>query len=105
MNANVNAAKWFNLHTRKWNDPIGVDDTPPIMPEGPIEIYTPIADHTEDLDPNVNFEIEYWEDYRSLQEAIDSLPCYGRFMFSNPESDHYRGFLNHCPGSVAIVIY
>jgi hypothetical protein len=99
MTININAAPCYNMHLRQWDDPTE-------LPSGPIEIYEPTGPGTEDLDPEANFEVEYRGEYPDMMAAIHDLHGeMGRFLWSRPDAGHYLGFLNHCPGSVALIVY
>jgi hypothetical protein len=96
---NINAVPCYNMHLRCWSDPVE-------LPEGPIELYNPVNAGTHDLPADANFEVEYRGEYPDMMSAIEDLVGeWGRFMWSRPDTGHYLGFLNHCPGSVALVVY
>lgn len=97
---NINAAPCFNMHLNGWQD-----DTPE-LPAGPIELYDPIDSGTEDLEADANFDVEFRAEYPTMMDAIrDIRGEMGRFMWSQPGRGVYLGFLNHCQGSVALVVY
>ena len=98
---NINAAPCYSMHRHEWMSPEAPD-----LPEGPIELYSPAESGTEDLEPDANFVSEFYGEYPDMMSAIQAITGeLGRFMWSQPASGKYLGFLNHCQGSVAVVIY
>jgi hypothetical protein len=96
---NINACPCYNMHRHEWNEIVA-------LPEGPIELYDPIEPGTQDLDADANFECEFRGEYPDMMAAIrDITGESGRFFWSKPDAGHYLGFLNHCPGTVALVVY
>jgi hypothetical protein len=99
MTININAVPCYNLHLHQWSDPVE-------LPDGPIELYDPIDAGTEDLPADANFEVEFRGEYPDMMTAIhDLVGESGRFLWSRPDAGRFLGVLNHCPGSVALVIY
>jgi hypothetical protein len=99
MATEINAAPYYNMHRHEWNEAV-------VLPEGPIELYDPLKDGTWDLDADASFDVEFRGEYPDMMSAIRSLAGEpGRYMWSRPDSGHYLGFLNHCPGSVALIVY
>lgn len=99
MAININAAPCFNMHRHEWSDPAE-------LPDGPIELYDPAGPGTEEMDPDDSFEVEYRGEYPDMMAAIrDIVGESGRFMWSRPDAGYYLGFLNHCPGSVSLIVY
>ncbi len=88
----------YNQHSRTWED-----EAPEI--DGPIELYRPAEDGTEDLPPDANIEDEFFGEYDTLAEAIDAIDCRGRWMWSRPDRGKYLGYLNARAGSVEFVQY
>jgi hypothetical protein len=89
----------FNSHTRTWDD----DRRPEIA--GPIELYRPTEDGTENLPADANFEVEFEGDFETIEDAIDAIDCCGRWLFSTPDRGRYLGHLNSVRGSVEVVTY
>jgi hypothetical protein len=73
--------------------------------EGPIELYRPTEDGTEDLEEGANFDVEYHGEYASIEAAIDAIDCCGRWMISHPDAGHYTGHLNSVRGDIGVAIY
>lgn len=90
---------YWNAHLRQWED----GEAPTVA--GPIELYRPVDDGTEDLPADANVEVEFYAEYDSLEEAIDAIDCTGRWFWSRPDRGHYLGYLDSRPGSVGFVAY
>lgn len=73
--------------------------------KGPIELYSPVDDGTEELPEDANFEVEFQGEYSTLDEAIDNCVHLGRYMISRPGEGDYIGYLNSIQGSVGLKIY
>ena len=97
---NINAAPCYNMHLNRWDR----DDD--FLPAGPIELYEPVGAGTENLPADENPEVEFRDEYPDMMSAIGDIRGeLGRFFWSRPDEGRYLGFLNHCQGSVALIVY
>jgi hypothetical protein len=102
MTVDINDSPTYSMHLNQW-----LGGEVPTLPDGPIELYEPCeADRTWEMDADANFEVEFRGEYPDMMAAIkDLVGEYGRYMWSTPDSNTYLGFLNHAPGSIAIITY
>ncbi len=101
---NINSFPCYNMHLNRWQNTNA--DPSEFMPDGPIELYNPTEAGTEDMESNANFNVDFRGEFPTMIDAINDIRGeIGRFMWSRPNSGHYKGFLNHCQGSVALVEY
>ncbi|HMF38300.1 MAG TPA: hypothetical protein VKF17_16775 [Isosphaeraceae bacterium] len=97
----INEAPCYNLHRNEW-----LFGREPDMPDGPIELYEPTDAGTEDMPPDTDIDVRFRGDFTDVMAAINEIRGEtGRFYFSQLEQGCYLGFLNHCHGSVAVVVF
>lgn len=90
-------------HGYGWTQNGTIGGTPNVP--GPIELYRPVEDGTEELGDDANFEVEFYGDFDTLEDAIDSIDCLGRWMISRPDEGKYIGYLNAMHGSVGLRLF
>jgi hypothetical protein len=88
---------YYNAHTRQW------DERPSIT--GPIELYRPTEDGTENLPADANIDVEYFGEYPDINAAVDAIDCCGRWLISTSDRGSYTGHLNSVPGGIELTIY
>jgi hypothetical protein len=91
----------YNAHLMTWDTEDG--RAPEIA--GPIELYRPIDDGTEELPPDANFEAEFHGEFETIEDAIAAIDCVGRWPWSRPDAGHYLGHINSLHGSRDVVTY
>ena len=93
----------FNTHRNEWTCEGSIGGKPDFP--GPVELYRPLEDGTEELSEDANIEVEFYGDYDTLECAIASMDCLGRWLISRREEGRYLGSLNVLRGSVGLTIF
>jgi hypothetical protein len=88
---------FWNAHTRQW------DEQPNFT--GPVELYRPTEDGTENLPPDANIDVEFFGEFSDIDAAVRAVDCCGRWLISTPDRGSYVGHLNSVPGSVELTVY
>lgn len=73
--------------------------------DGPIELYAPVEDGTENAGPEENIDAEFHGEYPTLAAALTAIDSTGTWYWSRPYEGRYLGRIISRAGTAAVITF